>query len=428
MANNDATRELYEGLAIQVTPASIYRRFLAYAVDLGVIYTVISIGALVIVLLLVIPLVLLGMSGIPGFPIFFIAIVVILLLAVLCVYHGYFIRYEHRSGITPGKRICGLQVISLDGTALTLGQATLRDMLRYIDAWLIVPGLLSMCLSEQRRRLGDFAAGTIVIENPAVGDSERYLFIERDDYLRLLETLQPRPMPEELCQEYLGYAFQSMISHRIQTSQLQQTQWSQKLIQYLPDEKRTYLDNLGFLLFFAEHCLQLISKQVPQAKFKPVEKLKIAPPRARLYQPGGFRRRFAAMLIDGSIISIFQLPFNLLDLAITVLLPSYSIWFKLAVWPLYICISLSYFAVFYRTRGATPGKMLLGLKVVDSKSGEFLRANQTIWRETIGKLISFVFFGLGYLWACFRKDRRTWHDFIGRTQVLRSIQRVAPTT
>ena len=421
MAAESETRELYEGLAVQVTPASIPRRFLAYAVDLGVVYTVISFGALIVLLVLGIPAILLGASGLPGLSIYLIVALVVLLIAVLLVYHGYFIHYERRSGITPGKRICGLQVISLDGGALTLGQAVLRDMLRYIDAWLVIPGLLSMSASAHRRRLGDLAAGTIVIENASVGDTERYLFITRDDYLRLLENLAPLAMPEDLCREYLHFAFQTLIAHT-HTATIKETEfWQQRLVNFLPTERRDLLDKWGYLLFFGEHSLQLVSNQVPRVKDVAVASAKLATPKARVYQPGGVRRRFAAMLIDGSIVSIFHLPFNLVELAINLLAPAHSILFKFLVWPIYICISLGYFAVFYRTRGATPGKMLFGLKVVDAKSGEYLRSSQTIWRETIGKFCSLIVFGLGYFWALFRSDRRTWHDFIGRSQVLRSV-------
>ena len=425
MVASSETRELYEGLAVQVTPASIRRRFLAYAIDLGVVYTVISFGVLILFILIIIPGILLGMSGLPGLSIYLIVGLIALLLAVLVFYHGYFIHYERRTGITPGKKICGLQVISLDGGALTLGQALLRDLLRYIDAWLVFPGLLSMSASSQRRRLGDLAAGTIVIENSEVGTTVRYLFIGAEDYRRLLENLAPAAMPEDLCREYLRFAFQTLIAHRHVATINEAESWNTRLLQYLPPERRQLLDKWGYLLFFGEHALQLLSSNVPKYKVISPASGKLPLPKARTYQPGGVRRRLAAILIDGSIISIFHMPFSLLELALNVISPNNWLWVKFAVWPVYICITLGYFVIFYRTRGATPGKMLFGLKVVDSKSGEFLRPSQTIWRETIGKFCSIIVVGLGYFWALFRSDRRTWHDFIGRSQVLRTTSTIA---
>ena len=421
MVADPETRELYEGLEVQVSPATISRRALAYAVDLGVVYTVISFGALLVTIILVIPAVLLGVSGLPGLSIYLIIALVVLLLAILFVYHGYFIYYEKRAGITPGKKICGLQVISVDGSALTLGQAVLRDLLRYIDAWLVIPGLLSMSASSQRRRLGDYAAGTIVIENSAIGDAERYLFIRPTDYLRLLENLAPQALPENLCREYLRFAFQTLVAHRHIATINEADSWCNRLVQYLPPERRELLDKWGYLLFFGEHALQLVSARVPKYKVSSLASTSLTTPKARAYEAGGVRRRFAALLIDGGVIGILHLPFSLAELALNLISPANWIWFKIVVWPIYIAISLGYFAIFYRTRGATPGKIIMGLRVVDANSGEFLRPSQTIWRETVGKFCSIIFLGIGYFWALFRNDRRTWHDFIGRSQVLRCI-------
>ena len=75
------------------------------------------------------------------------------------------------NGQTPGKRICGLAVVMGDGTPVGWSAALVRNVMRIAD---MIPvgyavGLASMLLDAQFRRLGDFAAGTIVIhrDDPA---------------------------------------------------------------------------------------------------------------------------------------------------------------------------------------------------------------------------------------------------------------------
>ena len=69
------------------------------------------------------------------------------------------------SGATPGKRAFNLMVVSDNGTPVTLGASITRNMLRAVDfmpmAWAF--GLLSMLFTRDFKRLGDLAAGTVVV-------------------------------------------------------------------------------------------------------------------------------------------------------------------------------------------------------------------------------------------------------------------------
>jgi len=69
------------------------------------------------------------------------------------------------SGATPGKRICGLAVVNSDGTPIGWSAAFLRNVMRMADMLPIgyAVGLASMLLDRHFRRLGDLAAGTIVV-------------------------------------------------------------------------------------------------------------------------------------------------------------------------------------------------------------------------------------------------------------------------
>lgn len=128
--------------------------------------------------------------------------------------NGYFAFMEARfAGQTPGKRIAGIRVMDDRGLPLTSAQALLRNLLRPIDLLpgLALPGgvemlvstlhlppvgfygvgLLSILLSPSGRRLGDWAAGVVVVRvaaRPApaliIPFSERHNSIQNDPALR----------------------------------------------------------------------------------------------------------------------------------------------------------------------------------------------------------------------------------------------------
>ena len=77
---------------------------------------------------------------------------------------------------------------------------------------------------------------------------------------------------------------------------------------------------------------------------------------------------------------------------------------------------LAYCVWFWLKRGATPGKELLGLRVV-SQDGSPLRIGQAVLR-CLGYLLSAIFW-LGFIAIAFRKDRRGWHDDLASTDVVR---------
>jgi uncharacterized RDD family membrane protein YckC len=71
-------------------------------------------------------------------------------------------------GQTIGKRLLGLRVVEASGLRLRPSQIIVRNLLRFVD---LLPGLYligGVCcvLSSRRQRLGDIAAGTIVIRTP----------------------------------------------------------------------------------------------------------------------------------------------------------------------------------------------------------------------------------------------------------------------
>jgi len=85
-------------------------------------------------------------------------------------YWGYYIFFEMLwNGQSPGKRWVGLRVIRADGTPITLSESLIRNIARLVD---FLPaaygiGIITMFIDQQSRRLGDLAAGTLVVQDQA---------------------------------------------------------------------------------------------------------------------------------------------------------------------------------------------------------------------------------------------------------------------
>lgn len=69
------------------------------------------------------------------------------------------------------------------------------------------------------------------------------------------------------------------------------------------------------------------------------------------------------------------------------------------------------------SRGVTPGKSVLGIRVTRTDGGA-PGLGVMLVREWIGKYISGFVGGLGWIWAIFDPDRQTWHDKIVGTVVV----------
>jgi len=100
---------------------------------------------------------------------------------------GYFVLFELTwNGQTPGKRWAKLRVVRVNGNPAGFLDVVIRNLVRMVDFLPIGYGLgvTVMFFNQQARRLGDFAAGTIVIKeraglsldnlgNNTVGDNRR---------------------------------------------------------------------------------------------------------------------------------------------------------------------------------------------------------------------------------------------------------------
>lgn len=103
----------------------------------------------------------------------------------------YFLFWETVTrGSSPGKWLVGLRVVRLDGLTIGLRASCIRNLMRAADVLpsSYVVGLTSILISERRQRLGDVAAGTLVVrlDKP-----------ERAESLNLPSDLTPLPLSRE---------------------------------------------------------------------------------------------------------------------------------------------------------------------------------------------------------------------------------------
>lgn len=114
---------------------------------------------------------------------------------------GYFTLFEaFWNGRTPGKRVARIRVIQRSGRAIGLFESMARNLLRYVDQIpfpLHVVGVISMFVTRQHQRLGDLAAGTLVVrdrteEAPLWGDTAARTFTAG-----VFAQAAPAPQPQD---------------------------------------------------------------------------------------------------------------------------------------------------------------------------------------------------------------------------------------
>jgi uncharacterized RDD family membrane protein YckC len=117
---------------------------------------------------------------------------------------GYGIALEWRwRGQTLGKRLLRLRVMDDQGLHLRFTQVAIRNLMRAVDALpaLYMAGGLSCLASAKARRLGDLAAGTIVVRNPRLPHPDLAQLLEGKfnsmlAYDHLVRRLRQRALPE----------------------------------------------------------------------------------------------------------------------------------------------------------------------------------------------------------------------------------------
>jgi uncharacterized RDD family membrane protein YckC len=169
--NDQINIDTPELVAIEMPLAGIGSRFIALLVD----YLIWGAGLVVLGIL--------GLFTLPALHAFNVksaqwaeAIVIFL---VFLLNWGYFTLFEALwNGRTPGKRVAHIRVIQRSGRSIGLLESMARNLVRYVDQipFFYAVGVITMFATSQHQRLGDLAAGTLVVrdreqESPPWGDS-----------------------------------------------------------------------------------------------------------------------------------------------------------------------------------------------------------------------------------------------------------------
>ena len=146
-----------EGVSFSFRLASPVLRLAALIIDLAVVAATWSVLAAVLAIVQLLSRDLVGLVTAVGY---------------FVLSEGYCIFTEWRwRGQTLGKRLLRLRVVDERGLRLTFAQVVLRNLLRFVDvlplAYLV--GGMTAVFSRRGQRLGDLAAGTLVIWEPPEG-------------------------------------------------------------------------------------------------------------------------------------------------------------------------------------------------------------------------------------------------------------------
>jgi uncharacterized RDD family membrane protein YckC len=147
--------ETPELVAIEMPVAGLGSRFAAVLVDY-LIWTAIVVGLFILMAVIMPNMHGLGEKWAVG----------ILIFIFFLLRWGYFTLFEaFWNGRTPGKRVAKIRVIQRTGRGIGLFEAMTRNLLRFVDEmpFFYVVGVISVFCTRDHQRLGDLAAGTLVV-------------------------------------------------------------------------------------------------------------------------------------------------------------------------------------------------------------------------------------------------------------------------
>jgi uncharacterized RDD family membrane protein YckC len=168
--------ETPEGMALNLRCAGAVPRSMAWLLDLIIRMAVLWVLAIA-----------LGLFGDAG--------VGVMLIVMFLIYWGYPIAFEVlNDGQTLGKRMLGLRVINNNGTPVTWVPSIVRNLLRTVDMMpaMYGSGLICTLIDPSMRRLGDLAAGTLVV------------YVEKTGQGHTAPMAVPVPSPMPLRQDEQG--------------------------------------------------------------------------------------------------------------------------------------------------------------------------------------------------------------------------------
>jgi uncharacterized RDD family membrane protein YckC len=157
-----------ESVALRYELAGLGSRFLALVIDQLLQIAILAAVFATAFSLLTRVSVARAAAGAPGMKFAESIAIAFVVVVVFAAFFGYFIAFETLwNGQTPGKRAVGIRVVRDGGYPVDFGAALIRNLIRVGEMALgyYAVSAVSMLLSDENKRLGDYAAGTIVVRD-----------------------------------------------------------------------------------------------------------------------------------------------------------------------------------------------------------------------------------------------------------------------
>ena len=139
-----------------------------------------------------------------------------------------------------------------------------------------------------------------------------------------------------------------------------------------------------------------------------------------VYAPASFLSRGLAFLIDSSIFGLIQTAaISIFDELAIRYAPADTSTLTLGIlfWSLNaLALPALYYIPQMKVDGATIGKSIMGLRVLRNNDEPELSVLRIFSRDILGKIVSMMFFGAGFLVRAFGLE--TFHDKIAKTKVV----------
>jgi uncharacterized RDD family membrane protein YckC len=226
-----------EAVSISYDVAGIGSRFMAAVVDILILAVAIIIIGIAGIFLSIVP----GVS--PGTAVIIAGTLTFLL------FWGYFAVFEALwHGQTPGKRLSKIRVLRTSGYPIGFFESLVRNIVRIVDFLPVFYGIgvLTMFISPESRRLGDYAAGTLVVK-------ERQYDIEQLTPVMPKAEVSPQPARGVLDAEELDWKLDSLTSEDLRVID----EFLRRAAKLTPKARRTLGDEI------TSHVVSRIGARLP---------------------------------------------------------------------------------------------------------------------------------------------------------------------
>ncbi|MEO0793525.1 MAG: RDD family protein [Verrucomicrobiota bacterium] len=242
--------ETPEGVRFTMTLASPVTRFLALTLDLVIVYGIVYLIGMIA-----------SIAGVLSADL----ANILMIIGIFVITIGYFLFCEWLwRGQTFGKRVFNIRVVDAQGLRLQTDQIILRNLLRFVDSlpFLYFLGGTVSVFSRKSQRLGDIAAGTVVIRQKSVSPP---------DFSRLTEnkynSLREHPHMEAILRQRVSSELASLAFQALLRRQSLDADARVKLFRELAEEIKSlanFPEEVSFGVSdeqFVRNCVESIFRQ-----------------------------------------------------------------------------------------------------------------------------------------------------------------------